>query len=222
MQLIRRRGFSSGTRSAGFQACPCFSNFLPPRRHLPRALLRLKRRAGRDFMDRRAKAESLRPHPPHEKCEQGGTPDDVRTVKRRKRRAPNSSRAARLSACGRSPPAAVPHLRQRQKFQTPWLRCCRCDRGPVALHCGCGSAALYDNPAKSSRAARLFPGAPLCARSTSRNRLAAREAPDFAGRPRRFAAAAGGPRRTQPRSLGAAPPPCVHCVSLAFNSVSTA
>ncbi len=128
VQLIRRRGFSSGTRSAGFQACPCFSDFPRSRRHLPRALLRLKRRAGRDFMDRRAKAESLRPHLPHEKCEQGGTPDDVRTVKRRKRRAPNSSRAARLSACGRSPPAAVPHLRQRQKFAAPRLRCCRCGR----------------------------------------------------------------------------------------------
>ncbi len=52
------------------------------------------------------------------------------------------------------------------------------------------------------RAARNFPGARPCAWSTSRSRLAAREASDFNGCLRRFRAAAAGPRRTQPRSLG--------------------
>ena len=61
---------------------------------------------------------------------------------------------------------------------------------------------LYYNPAKSSRAARIFPGARLCARSTSRSRLAARDAADPTGCLRQFVAAAAGPRRTQPRSLG--------------------
>ena len=55
---------------------------------------------------------------------------------------------------------------------------------------------------KSLRTARSFPGARLCARSTSRSRLAAGDAADFSGRLCDFGAAAAGPRRTQPRSLG--------------------
>ena len=44
-----------------------------------------------------------------------------------------------------------------------------CDRGPVALRFGCGSPALYYNPAKSSRAARIFRwhGRPLQSASNS-------------------------------------------------------
>ena len=59
-----------------------------------------------------------------------------------------------------------------------------------------------DNSAKSSRAARISPGARLCARSTSRSRLATGDASDSNGCRRGFGAAAAGPRRTQPRSLG--------------------
>ena len=68
-------------------------------------------------------------------------------------------------------------------------------------------AAAGGTPAlrNSSRPARISPGARLCARSTSRSRLAARGASDFNGCPRRFGAAAAGPRRTQPRSVGCGP-----------------
>ena len=65
----------------------------------------------------------------------------------------------------------------------------------------------------SSRPARISPGARLCARSTSRSRLAARGASDFHGCPRRFGAAAAGPRRTQPRSVGCGPAAlCSECL----------
>ena len=57
----------------------------------------------------------------------------------------------------------------------------------------------HGNP---SRAARIFPGARLCARRTSRSRLTAGDGSDSNGCVRRFGAAAAGPRRTQPRSLG--------------------
>ena len=58
--------------------------------------------------------------------------------------------------------------------------------------------------AKSPRAARISRGARLCARSTSRSGLAARNASKSNGCVRGFGAAAAGPRRTQPRSVGAA------------------
>ncbi len=59
--------------------------------------------------------------------------------------------------------------------------------------------------AKSQRAARIFRGARLCARSTSRSGLVARDASKSNGCVRSFGAAAAGPRRTQPRSLGCGP-----------------
>ena len=55
---------------------------------------------------------------------------------------------------------------------------------------------------KPSRRARIFPGARRCARRTSRSRLTAGDGSDSSGCVRRFGAAAAGPRRTQPRSLG--------------------
>ncbi len=72
----------------------------------------------------------------------------------------------------------------------------------VSTSFGCGSAELSRDSAESSRAARIFPGARLCARSTSRSRLAAGDASDSNERLRGFGAAAAGPRRTQPRSFG--------------------
>ncbi len=57
---------------------------------------------------------------------------------------------------------------------------------------------------KSPRAVRIFRGARLCARSTSRSGLAARNASKSHGCGRGFGAAAAGPRRTQPRSAGTA------------------
>ena len=65
-----------------------------------------------------------------------------------------------------------------------------------------GFTALCYNSAKSSCAARILHGARLCARSTSRSRLAASVAADFNRCRRGFGAAAAGPRRTQPRSFG--------------------
>ncbi len=64
--------------------------------------------------------------------------------------------------------------------------------------------------AKSLSAARIFPGERLCARSISRRRFAARDVSDFSGCWRGFGAAAAGPRRTQPRSVGRVTPnpPC--------------
>ena len=60
-----------------------------------------------------------------------------------------------------------------------------------------------------------FPGARLYARSTSRSGLAARDASESNRCRRGFGAAAAGPRRTQPRSaLLAAPPRCVHRISV--------
>ena len=85
---------------------------------------------------------------------------------------------------------------------------------------GCSSAAQYDNSLKTSRAAGISPGARRCARSTSRSRVAAREASDFTGRPRRFGAAAAGPRRTQPRSFGCGTAAlCSSCVCGSKDSV---
>ncbi len=121
-------------------------------------------------------------------------------AKRHRFRAPNSSRSARIPERGRPArssyaPARTPQISNAPAPMMP-LRPGR----PRSV--GCSFAALYYNPAKSSRAARISPGARLCARSTSRSRLTAREASDFHGRPRRSGAAAAGPRRTQPRSLG--------------------
>ena len=56
--------------------------------------------------------------------------------------------------------------------------------------------------AKSSRRAKISPGARLCAWSTSRSGLAPGDAADANWCWRGFRAAAAGPRRTQPRSLG--------------------
>ena len=64
---------------------------------------------------------------------------------------------------------------------------------------------LYYNSAKPARAGRIIPGARLCARSTSRSGVDPRDASDSSGCVRRFGAAAAGPRRTQPRSLGCCP-----------------
>ena len=46
---------------------------------------------------------------------------------------------------GRSPPAAARYPGSRRKIPATLLRCCRCDRGPVALRFGCGSAALFSS-----------------------------------------------------------------------------
>ena len=74
-----------------------------------------------------------------------------------------------------------------------------------------GGLMVASNTAKSSRRARIFPGARLCARSTSRSWLAPRDASDSNECSWGFPAAAAGPRRTQPRSARvAAPPPWVH------------
>ena len=55
---------------------------------------------------------------------------------------------------------------------------------------------------KSAQRARTLPGARLCVRSTSRSRLPAGHVADSNGCRRGFGAAAAGPRRTPPRSLG--------------------
>ena len=65
-----------------------------------------------------------------------------------------------------------------------------------------GGLMIGSATAKSSRAARIFPGARLCARRTSRSGLAPGDASDSNGHLRGFWAAAAGPRRTRPRSLG--------------------
>ena len=56
--------------------------------------------------------------------------------------------------------------------------------------------------AKILVARAILSGARLCARSTSRSRLVAGDAADFNAGHRGFEAAAAGPRRTQPRSIG--------------------
>ena len=66
------------------------------------------------------------------------------------------------------------------------------------VHSCCGRDARAP---ETSRSAGISRGARLCARSTSRSRLATREASDFNGRPRRFGPAAAGPRRTHPPSI---------------------
>ena len=78
----------------------------------------------------------------------------------------------------------------------------RAATGTVVLDFGYGSAALYYNSANSSRATRIFPGARRCARRTSRSGLSARDTSQSNRCLRGFAAAAAGPQRTQPRSLG--------------------
>ena len=68
---------------------------------------------------------------------------------------------------------------------------------------------------KVSRAARISPGARLCARRTNRSTLAAGDASESYGCLRGFGAAAAGPRRTQPRSLGCG------CAARQYNSAKS-
>ena len=113
------------------------------------------------------------------------------------------------------PPAVRKECGGRQNIPLLPSNFTRCDRGPIALHFGCGSAALYYDSSESSRAARIFSGARLGVRRTSRSRLSAADAADFNDCLRRCGAAAAGPRRTQPRSVRvAASPPGVHHLSV--------
>ena len=107
-------------------------------------------------------------------------------------RAARSMRRGKILARGRSPPAAAPHLRRRKKTRAPWFRWGCCDRGPVALRLGCGPAALCS--------AYLCGPLGIC---------------DCGETARDPGAAAAGPRRTQPRSVGrAAPNPPCRAISL--------
>ncbi len=118
------------------------------------------------------------------------------------RAAAKASRAARFRRAG-GPRPQRPRTRQGAgNSQRPGSNDAAAtgDRSRSAF--GCGFAALYYLSAKSSRATRIFPGARLCARRTSRSGLAAGDASDFNGRVRAFGAAAAGPRRTQPRTVG--------------------
>ena len=104
-----------------------------------------------------------------------------------------SCRAERRS---RQRSGARPVPRSQRQHRRRVLRLCGVVAGAAPLRVGTARAP------KSSRRARVFPGVRLCARSTSRSRSAAREASGCNVRPRRFRAAATGPRRTQARSLG--------------------
>ena len=148
-----------------------------------------------------------------ERCGQGRTRDDVRTVKRRERRAPwvaaptpgtttlQNPRAPRgFRRAGGPRPHRLRTNDSARNSQPPAPMLPLRPGRPRSF--GCTSAAQSYNPSKSSRGARISPGARLCARSTGRSGLTAREASDFYGCPHRFGAAAAGPRRTHPRSLG--------------------
>ena len=125
---------------------------------------------------RRATAETLRNHRPRKllRCPAGARP--VRRGNRGPR--PLARACPRLISCG-VPPG--PGAKRRPHFS--------------------GGLLATRATAKSSRRARIFPGARRCARRTSRSRLAPWDASDFNGCLRAFWAAAAGPRRTPPRSL---------------------
>ena len=126
---------------------------------------------------RRATAETPRDRRPRKllRCPAGAGP--VRCGNRGPR--PLARACPRLISCG-VPPG--PRAKRRPQFS--------------------GGLLATRATAKSSWRARIFPGARRCARRTSRSRLAPWDASDFNGCLRAFWAAAAGPRRTQPRSLG--------------------
>ena len=71
-------------------------------------------------------------------------------------------------------PAPLGSAHQRLSSAPPPSRFTRCDRDGQAPHWLRPPPLGTNNSAKSSRAARIFPGARRCARSTSRSRLAPR------------------------------------------------
>ena len=164
---------------------PCTTTLRNPR--VPRRFS-----AARTVRPRYVIFHSLAPNSP---VKRGGAPERLGPRRQPNHAPPSASRARpeRVERVGRAQGAG--------RFRRS-LPASRAATGTVALRLGCGSAALYYNSSESSRAARIFLGARLCARSTSRSRLAAADASNSNECRRGFGAAAAGPRRTQPRSVG--------------------